>query len=112
MFKVENTGTPAWKMVVDSKGNHIANLDELYNGDWSLTMKGSRDMVSEESFSNGSRAVNWLWKNRMLLGEPFSLYEDTKKPNVKAVKQLTVEQEPVFTEDLFWDAVKPIRKLK
>lgn len=111
MFKAENTGTPAWKMVVDSKGKHIANLDELYNGDWGLTYRSSRDKIYEDSFSNASRAVSWLWKNRMILGEPFSLYEDIKKKSsVKEDKITIIEKEPEFREDLFWQLGKPIRK--
>lgn len=41
MFKAENTGTPAWKRIVDEHGVSVANLDELYNGDWSITKLGS-----------------------------------------------------------------------
>lgn len=84
MFKVENTGMPAWKKIVDEEGNHIADLDELYNGDWSITEKNSLEWITETRFSNGPKAVNWLWKNRYEVGEPFSLYQEKeKKPKKK-----------------------------
>lgn len=79
MFKVENTGTPAWKKIVDKDGNSVANLDELYNGDWSITKLNSLDWITGTRFSNTTKAANWLWKNRHNLGEPFCLYEDVRK---------------------------------
>lgn len=79
MFKAENTGMPAWKKIVDEDGNHIADLDELYNGDWSITEKNSLEWITKNIFSNGAKAANWLWKNRSEVGEPFSLYQEKEK---------------------------------
>lgn len=107
MFKADNTGSSAWKRVIDEEGNHIANLDELYNGDWSLVQKNSRDRICNTDFSNSSKAVTWLWKNRLDLGEPFSLYEGKEKFVKKThipTEQVTPSQQP--SEDLFWDYKK------
>ena len=57
-------------------------------------------------FSNASKAVNWLWKNRFDLGEPFNIYPEKEKVSKKSknIEQLTVVEEP--SEDLFWDYKK------
>lgn len=105
MFIVENTGTVAWKKILDEDGNYIASLDELYNGDWSITKKGSFDWVAEDHFSSPSKAVTWLWKNRFDVGEPFSLYQEKEKTNIKKKLEPVVQvDEP--SEDLFWDYKK------
>lgn len=103
MFKFENTGMPAWKKIVDDEGKHIADLDELYSGDWGITELNSFNRIVSTPFSNGSKAVNWLWKNRHDLGEPFNSYADKEKPTKKAKKPepVVIEEEP--SEDLFWD---------
>lgn len=106
MFKVENTGMPAWKKIVDDEGNHIADLDELYNGDWSITERNSLDWITDARFSNGAKAANWLWKNRFDLGEPFSLYPEKEKVSKKSKKPepVVIEEEP--STDLFWNYKK------
>lgn len=76
MFKVENTGTIAWKKIIDENGEYIASLDELFNGDWGIYAKKTGKRLTPEAFSNPSKAATWLWKNRKDLGEPFSLYKD------------------------------------
>lgn len=112
MFKAENTGTPAWKRIVDYSGKHIANLDENYVGDWVISPLGSREQLTDDSFSNGTKAANWLWKNREALGAPFSLYEDTK-PSRKAKENIIEIPEVEDTsEDLFRELPKPMRKMK
>lgn len=106
MFKVENTGTPAWKRILDKEGKALANLDELYNGDWSITRIENLDWITETRFSNSTKAVNWLWKNRHNLGEPFCLYEDAKK-------QLTDKKEtPIVEENVNNDLFFTLGKLK
>lgn len=106
MFKAENTGSTAWKRIIDESGKAIADLDESYNGDWFLVRLNSREKLTEDSFSNGSRAASWLWKNRKILGEPFNLYEEKEKPSKKSKKPepIIIEEEP--TEDLFWNYKK------
>lgn len=106
MFTVENTGTVAWKKILDSDGNYIASLDELSNGDWSITKKNSFDWIVEDRFSSPSRAATWLWKNRLDIGPPFSLYEDKVKASkvVKATESVQPTEEP--SNDLFWDYKK------
>lgn len=110
MFKAENTGMPAWKRIVDSNGKAIADLDETYSSDWILVKINSRDLIVDDTFSNGSRAASWLWKNRALLGEPFSSYPDEKK--VKKVSNIPEPEEEIVestVEDLFRDLIKPMR---
>lgn len=68
-FKVENTGTSAWKKVLDKKNNWVANLDEMYNEDWVLVKLKSRERLSENYFSSPSKAINWLNKNPEVLNE-------------------------------------------
>jgi hypothetical protein len=105
MFKSENTGMPAWKRVMDEEENYIANLTELYNGEWAITQKNGLGWIVDKRFSSPSSAATWLWKNRLDIGEPFSLYIDKEKPpKVKVVEQLTVGEEP--SEDLFWSYKK------
>lgn len=106
MFKAENTGMPAWKKIIDEDGIPVAHLDELYNGDWSITHLKSLDWVVDMRFSNVSKAANWLWKNRHDVGEPFSLYEEKEKPGKKSKKPepVVIEEEP--SEDLFWNYKK------
>lgn len=106
MFKVENTGMPAWKRILDEDGKAVANLDELYNGDWSITKIQNLDWVTDSRFSNPSKAAVWLWKNRHNLGEPFNLYEEKEKPTKKSKKldSVVIEEEP--SEDLFWNYKK------
>jgi hypothetical protein len=105
VFKVENTGTSAWKRILDRDGKLVANLDELYNGDWSITKTDSLDWITETRFSNATKAVNWLWKNRHNLGEPFCLYEDVRK-------QLPNKPEPVLEENTNNDLFFTLGKLK
>ena len=102
MFKAENTGTPAWKKIVDSAGVHIADLTELYDGDWAITDKNGLDWLINERFSNANKAANWLWKNRQSMGEPFSLYEDAKKMSSKKIEPVQVKEEIENDDDLFW----------
>lgn len=106
MFKIENTGMPAWKRILDEDGKAVASLDELYNGDWSITQLKSLDWVTDTRFSNPSKAAVWLWKNRHNLGEPFNLYEEKEKPAKKSKKPepVVIEEEP--SEDLFWNYKK------
>lgn len=106
MFKFENTGMPSWKRILDEDGNYIASLDETHNGDWSITEINSFDWITDVRFSNGSKAVNWLWKNRFELGEPFNLYPEKEKVSKKSKKPepIVIEEEP--SEDLFWDYKK------
>lgn len=109
MFKVENTGTVAWKRILDENDNPIANLDELSTGDWSITKLSSLDWVVENKFTSPSRAATWLWKNRFDLGEPFNQYPETDKANKKNkilinLEKLSVDQQPIT--DLFWDYKK------
>jgi hypothetical protein len=101
VFKAENTGMPAWKKVLDEEGKLVANLDELYNGDWSITKLGSVDKITDTRFSNPLKAANWLWRNRFELGEPFSLYEEKIPKKTKKAEQIVEEEKP--TEDLFWN---------
>lgn len=105
MFEVENTGTLAWKRIVDKRKNLLAHLDELYNGDWAITKKDSFDWITETRFSNATKAVNWLWKNRHNLGEPFCLYEDAKKP-LPPKKEPAIVIEENTNNDLFFTLVK------
>jgi|SRR5215217_8082856 len=110
MFKIENTGTPSWKRVLDEEDKYIASLNELYSGDWALSNKNDIDVYSNwiggVSFSNPSKAAVWLWKNRHNLGEPFNLYEEKEKPSKKSKKPepVVIEEEP--SEDLFWNYKK------
>lgn len=92
---------PAWKRIVDKTGKVIASLDELYNGDWSITRSESLDWVTETRFSNSAKAVNWLWKNRHNLGEPFCLYEDEKKPS-SSKNEFVEKIEENTNNDLFF----------
>lgn len=68
-IKSENTGSPAWKKVINEKGETVASLDELFNGDWSLNSKKTGESLVKESFSNPTKAIAWLNKNREILDE-------------------------------------------
>lgn len=101
MFKAENTGVSAWKKIFDSSGVHIADLTELYDGDWAITKLTSLDWVVDMRFSNAAKAANWLWKNRQEVGEPFSLYEDVKKVSAKKAETVIEEIIEEVSNDLF-----------
>ena len=68
MFKAENTGTSAWKKVLDKQGNWVADLDEQNSG-WLLVRRNSRDNLSPTIFSNAPKAISWLNKNAEVLNE-------------------------------------------
>lgn len=68
MFKVENTGTVAWKKVLDKNGEWVANLDEQTSG-WRLYKRNSPDALSQTIFSNSTKAISWLNKNPEVLNE-------------------------------------------
>lgn len=95
----------AWKRILDEDGISVASLNELYNGDWSITQLKSFDWITDTRFSTPSKAANWLWKNRHNLGEPFNLYEEKEKPTKKSkTPEPVIIEEP--SEDLFWNYKK------
>ena len=67
-FKAENTGTVAWKKVLDSSGEWVANLDEQTNG-WKLFRRNSIEEISPTIFSSSPKAISWLNKNAEVLDE-------------------------------------------
>lgn len=113
MFKAEKSNSPAWQRILDDKGNYIASLNETYSGNWAIQNKNTiGEWLTKETFSNGTKAATWLWKNREEMGEPFSSYGDDR-PLSKDRGQLTKVEIPVIedvSEDLFRGIDKPKRK--
>lgn len=101
----------SWQRLVDAAGKHIGHINELSNGDWTVSRLGHRGFDMDErlggkDFSSGPKGAAWVWKNRFDLGEPYSLYPEPDGKAPKKTVAAPVEPTVEPTEDLFWDYTK------